>query len=407
MSPVDFPTFETHRLDYGLPLYVFKDNSVEAIQLILEIKGGRLAEKHPGIASAVAANFVNGFKLPDGIDAKAYLLHRGAEIEAQAHGESLTIRILCLKKYWSDILYLLQLLLNQHAYPQAELDIYLGKQKNRYDINMLKTDYRAQRAFNAAVFGSQHPFGYAIVPDAYPFITAANLQTYARQVFVLSNMSMYLAGFVDDFVMELLSKTIVQLNNEGERQVYTIPAFESDPKLIQVEYMPQTLQSSIMIGKLLPGYLHPDTSKIQFVNTLLGGYFGARLMQNLREEHGYTYGIHLTLSMNSKAGCLYISTDVGRDVTKPAVEQIIIELNKMIETEVAEEEIMTVRNVLMGKALRRIDGVFNAQYSLRNLHLNGANEAYFKLDQQNYFELTAYHIKETAKQYLNLIRYIR
>jgi predicted Zn-dependent peptidase len=264
----------------------------------------------------------------------------------------------------------------------------------------MKTDYRAQRAFNAAVFGASHPLGYAITPDDYAHITPDNLIAYAREVFVPGRLTYYIAGYCDEQIIKTLDNGMHLAPAGSFTSTVNMPNFEGDTEKSICVTMPQTLQSSIIMGKIMPPYLHPDTPALQFASTMLGGYFGARLMQNLREEHGYTYGIHLTTSMNSKAGCLYVSTDVGKDVTLDAIHQIKHELNLLIETRCEMDEILMVRNVLMGKALRRIDGVFNAQYSLRNLHLNQADPAQFIIDQETYLQIIPYKIQDIAKQYL-------
>src|SRR5690606_34435184 len=142
------------------------------------------------------------------------------------------------------------------------------------------------------------------------------------------------------------------------------------------------IQSAIRVGRLLFNKTHPDYFKFQVLNTILGGYFGSRLMANIRDEKGYTYGIGSGLTNLVRGGYLFISTEVGADVTGAALREIYHELKVLREKTVPSEELETVRNYMLGNFLRSVDGPFSLSEKFKAVWEYGLDYSYF----DNYFK---------------------
>jgi len=160
------------------------------------------------------------------------------------------------------------------------------------------------------------------------------------------------------------------------------------------------IQSAIRIGRVLFNKTHPDYFKFQVLNTVLGGYFGSRLMANIREDKGYTYGIGSGLSSLVHGGYFFISTEVGADVSKDALKEIYKEIGLLREELVGAEELETVRNYILGQFLRSVDGPFALADKFKAVWEFGLGYDYF----DRYFEavktITAKEIRDMANQYL-------
>jgi predicted Zn-dependent peptidase len=128
------------------------------------------------------------------------------------------------------------------------------------------------------------------------------------------------------------------------------------------------LQSSVRIGRLLFPRTHPDFVGMQVVATVLGGYFGSRLMQNLREMHGYTYGVMAAMINFEKEGYLAIATQVTRDHTEDALREIYYEIERLRSEPIDEEELQLAKNMMIGEILRILDGPFGiADVTIENI----------------------------------------
>jgi predicted Zn-dependent peptidase len=146
-----------------------------------------------------------------------------------------------------------------------------------------------------------------------------------------------------------------------------------------------TVQSGIRIGKMVVNKLHPDYPSLRVLNTILGGYFGSRLMQNLREDKGYCYGIHSSIASYLHDAHLFVSTEVGAEVTWDAVNEIYTELHRLKAEAVSQEELQLVKNYLLGVYLGDVDGPLNVAEVLRGLIVYGLEEQFF------------YHLIESIK----------
>ena len=136
------------------------------------------------------------------------------------------------------------------------------------------------------------------------------------------------------------------------------------------------MQSSVRIGRLLFPRTHPDFVGMQVVASLLGGYFGSRLMQNLREQHGYTYGVQAAMINFDSEGYFAIATQVAREHRDDALGEIYAEIERLRHELVDEEELQMVKNVMIGEILRILDGPFGiADVTIENIMCGMDNHA--------------------------------
>jgi len=137
------------------------------------------------------------------------------------------------------------------------------------------------------------------------------------------------------------------------------------------------------------------------LNTLFGGYFGSRLMSNIREDKGYTYGIGSGVASYEDAHFFYISTEVGKDVTNPAVKEIYNELATITSNKPEEKELETVKNYMLGSLLNESDGVFSLADRFKGVYFNGENFDFYNRYIAAINNCTPDVILNTAQKYFN------
>ena len=161
------------------------------------------------------------------------------------------------------------------------------------------------------------------------------------------------------------------------------------------------LQSSIRIGRILFTRKHADYIPFAILNTVLGDYFGSRLMSNLREDKGYTYGINSMVSEYQNSGYFLIATDVAAEHRESALNEIRIELEKLQKELIQEHELELVKNYLLGHLLKSADGPYAMTDLYVHLQNYGFDEAYYNRYIQEINEISAEKLQECARKYLN------
>jgi len=137
------------------------------------------------------------------------------------------------------------------------------------------------------------------------------------------------------------------------------------------------------------------------LNTLFGGYFGSRLMSNIREDKGYTYGIYSSLSPEINGGSMIIHTETGTGVVEDAVKEIYREMEDLCRQPADEEELLLVKNYLLGGLLGDLDGPFSILQRWRSIILNGFDEHYFNNNVRIYKTITPAELQALAQKYFN------
>ena len=169
-------------------------------------------------------------------------------------------------------------------------------------------------------------------------------------------------------------KAMAEALPAGEKVDVNLPATNTTHQLRR--NIDTALQSSVRVGRLLFPRTHPDFVGMQVVAAVLGGYFGSRLMQNLREEHGYTYGVMAAMVNFDKEGYLAIATQVAREVREDVLREIYFEIERLRTELVPEDELQMVKNVMVGEILRILDGPFGiADVTIENIMCGMDNEA--------------------------------
>jgi predicted Zn-dependent peptidase len=160
------------------------------------------------------------------------------------------------------------------------------------------------------------------------------------------------------------------------------------------------VQGAIRIARPFPNRHDPDFMKSQVLNNVFGGFFGSRLMSNIREDKGYTYGIHSYFQNHVAHSAWMVSTEAGRDVCEATINEVYKEMKILREEPVDEEELLLVRNYMIGSILGDLDGPFQIINRWKNYVLNGLDESYFYSSINTIKTITAEQVQELAQKYL-------
>jgi predicted Zn-dependent peptidase len=209
------------------------------------------------------------------------------------------------------------------------------------------------------------------------------------------------SGRVTESVLKLIDDWFgknISFHTNGASYPHSTPSIAQKKFFVEKK---DAVQSAIRIGKIAVNKQHPDFPKLRVLNTVLGGYFGSRLMQNLREDKGYCYGVHSGIASYLHTANFYMSTEVGKDVTQPAAREIISEINRLRNELIPDEELQIVKNYMLGVMLADADGPFNVSEIVRGLVSFGLEESHFTNMVDETRKVTSEELLQLAQKYLD------
>lgn len=393
--------YEKYILDNGTEVYAVNAGAQDVLMIEWVFFAGNWHEEKNLVAATTNFLLKNGTKNKNAFAINEHFEFYGAYLNRNCFNETATISLHTLTKHLPELLPAVAEILTESVFPQSELDIYRQNQKQRLQVNLRKCDFVANRFIDAYLFGPHHPYGkYTTAPD-YDALEKEELDTYYRDHYTNGKCILFVAGKLPADIYEQLNKNFggLPFNNNfiAQKNYETIPASEKKQHIINDE---NSVQAAIRIARHFPNRHHPDFIKVQVLNNIFGGYFGSRLMSNIREDKGYTYGIHSYLVNHTEQSAWMISTEAGRDVSAATVEEVYKEMQRLRDEPVGEEELSLVRNYMIGSILGDLDGPFQIIGRWKNYVLNNLPEDYFYRSVDTIKNITASELHELANKYL-------
>lgn len=394
------PPLNTTTLDNGLPLYWVDAGVQDVVQIDWVFPAGLWFEQKEAVAHATAGLLKNGTSKHTSEQISEALEFYGAQLKTSAGNDFATVTLYSLTKHLPALLPMVLEILTEATYPEHEVEIYKRNVTQRLLVNLRQCEFVANQRIDALLFGEHHPYGRFTKQATIEALTREDLLAYYKGHYSLANVRMFMAGKVSVADVKHLNEVF------GTAPIVATPvtpvAFDHVQRSERVQRIsnePNGVQGAIRIGRLFPNRHHPDYTPMVVLNTLFGGYFGSRLMSNIREEKGYTYGIHSSLGPEVNGGSLVIGTETGRDVTEAAVVEVYKEMELLCNEPADEEELLLVKNYLLGGILGDLDGPFSILQRWRTLILSGFTEEQFNRNINIYKNITTAELQALAKKY--------
>lgn len=397
-SSLEMPRTELRTLQNGMRLYTLRADDFEVVRVSFVFHAGTVTQNAPFVAGTTANLLAEGSSRMTGRQIAEQLDFYGSYFEANLDRDYVYISFCSLRRYFRETLKAAEEILLRPVFPEHEVESYCRKRRQQLAVERTKVDVMAREAFAGALFGPEHPYGISYPESAYGSLERSQPEQHYRRLYTGGNGIAVCSGHVGTEELNAIIALAEQLP-AGELPDLQFPAPESRP-FVHIE-RPEALQSSIRIGRLLFPRTHPDFVGMQVVATVLGGYFGSRLMRNLREEHGYTYGVMASAVNFDRAGYLAIATQVGAEVTRAALDEIFRETERLRREPVGEEELILTKRILTGEMMRILDGPFGiADVAIENI-LSGMGDDAVNRQLQEILAVTPERIQELACRYLD------
>lgn len=389
------------KLENNIVAHFMDAGTQEIVKIDIIFEAGSWHQSKPFTASATNEMLMEGSKNLSSQQIAEKLDYYGAFIQPQPTKDFASLSLFTLKKYLPETVKILEDIIKNPSFPQHELTNYVNKKKQQFIIEMEKVSTIARRAFNEQLFGTNHPYGKNVQLEDYDSLTREALFDFHKKYYTPQNVKIIVTGKIDDSVVQMIHQHFGNTNWETTQKIENAQNVTRDSlirkKIIRKE---NAKQSAVRIGLEMPVQTHPDFLKLNILNTILGGYFGSRLMKNIREEKGYTYGIGSALISLKNAGLLIIVSEVGAAYAKETVNEIFKEINRLKNEIINDEELSLVKNYMMGDFLRSFDGPFALSESYRSIIDFDLTPDYFNQGIETIKTITPEEILQLANQYL-------
>jgi zinc protease len=438
---LELPPYRKEVLKNGVEVYAIDLGNEDAMMVSWIFNAGNWYEEKNLVAAAANALLKNGTSRLRAFDINEHFEYYGAHLGRASHHETSDITLHCLSKHVGELLPVVAELIMDSVYPQEELDIYKKNGQQRLQVSLKKSEFVAGRLIDAYLYGKDHPYGKYSSLEDYQALEREELLRYYRQYYQQGTVRIIVAGKLPPNLFRELEQYFghLPLRTPGGPGAPGAPGTHTGPvaagisggapiahvapiaagapgkdepapsrvitpdkeKKHHIVNDPNGVQGSIRIARNFPNRHHPDFQKVQVLNNVFGGFFGSRLMTNIREDKGYTYGIYSYLVNNIQESALVISTEAGKDVCAATIEEVYKEMRLICEEPIEEEELQMARNYTIGTILGDLDGPFQVATRWKNILQNGLDGNYFYEGIRIVKTITPAELQELANKYLN------
>jgi len=396
------PPYEKTHLSNGMTVYLINAGVHEICKVEWVFNAGRWQEWQKHVSRFTnrilkeGSSKYSSFEISEKLD---FLGANSRNFSSVDHGN---ITVISLNKYLPQVFEIVEDIIKRPIFSEKELQLLITNSKEKLKVEKEKNEYLADEQMSEALYGNTHAYGYTSEEKNYDLVHVDLLKIHHQSFYNAANGFIIVSGKIEKNFLTLLEKHFG--GNDWKGTTKNIQAQATNPSVekILIDKKKDALQSAIRICVPMIGKRHADFKKLSVLNTILGGYFGSRLMSNIREDKGYTYGIYSGITNMMNDSFFHVSTEVGVAVAESAVHEIIYEINRLKNEPINAEEIDLVKNYLTGKMLGNLDTPFSIALAYKNLFSYGLETDYLNEILQTIHTVTAQDLQEMANKYFNV-----
>lgn len=389
------------KLENKIPVYAINIDSEPVIKIDLVFDAGAMFQSQPFVASLTNKCLQEGTQSYTAEEIAETLDFYGAYLRTATTKDDSRITLYCLSRHFATLLPLLHEVALRPVFPEKQVATIVRKTKQEFLVNMHKVKFISQNRFGTLLFGEGHPYDNDSRIEDYDLIKREMLAEHHKKYYAGSTFRIIVSGSIPVYFGQKLNDYFGLHAIKNGASTQTFPGPKPAKDAFHLIEKADSLQSALRIGKILFNRRHTDFAGMQVVNTILGGYFGSRLMSNIREDKGFTYGIGSMVTSLLHSGMFTIASEVGTDVRQQAVDEVFKEIDRLRNEPVPEDELALVKNYLLGVFLRSADGPFALSELVKASVDYDMGMDYYAQFVETVNNITANEIRDLAVKYLD------
>ena len=400
IQEVRLPTVQTQTLENGMLLHTVAIQQQPVLRLECIFEAGTWYETTTNTAFFAMKMLGEGTQSRTSSQISEYIDRYGAFLELSSGPDRASLVVYCLTKFLPNVLPLIRELLTESVFPEKELEDLRNITLQNLRVNYEKNAYLAGVLFREKLFGFDHPYGRSQRPEIIEQLSRDEIVDFYERVIRNRPFQVLVAGQVTENESILINKELGQLPIRGGEIAPTHAISSASDQQSVLFEKSASIQSSIRVGRRLFTRQHPDFFPMLVTNEVLGGYFGSRLMKNIREEKGFTYGVSSNVVSFRREGYFLIGTDVNKENTQQTLDEIRKEI-RLLQTEpVSIEELETVKNFMAGEFVGSLNTPFEIADRYKVILLDGLPADFLTNHIANLRAITPEQIQAATNQYL-------
>ncbi|MFA7274880.1 MAG: pitrilysin family protein [Crocinitomicaceae bacterium] len=396
IKSIEFVKPKIFDINSNVKLFFMSEVPNETSRVDLYFDAG-IIKGEKGISSFVNGLLLSGNDLISSTEISRQMDLLGGFFESGITPENAVISVYALRENMPQLLQLIKKSMAEMTCFPKEVEELVQDKKQKFQVNLQKTRFLAQRAFQENLFYSHPDYAKVVQADYYEEVDPRDLRRFFTEFYLNGLTKIAVVGnFHQDTVDEIIDLFGTWAN---EKPLTYAKDFKNRVGHFTVEKS-DAMQSAIRVGRILFNKQHPDYNDFNILNTILGDYFGSRLMTNIREDKGYTYGIGSMVAEYNNFGYFMIATEVGKDFKDLTIVEIKKELHRLQTELIAQEELDLIKNYLLGQLLKSADGPYSMMDLYLSAEVHGMNYDFYNDSINSIRQITPQRIQELAQLYL-------
>ncbi|MEM9737629.1 MAG: pitrilysin family protein [Bacteroidota bacterium] len=396
---LDFPQPRREEINDDLDFLVYEDPSRSVITVDIIWRSGFRYHKKGSIPYMMSKMLMRGSKNRNAIGIANALEQYGAQLTIDAEQDIIGIHMKILAHDLDATLPLLTEILNTPTFLDKELVTLKEIVKSEVAQQHASPSFTAQEALRKAIFGRHHPYAYTPTEGDIDRVTTQELKRYYLD-YRWNRPYIIITGNITSQRSRLIKKVLAGHIPITHQEV-TAPDLQPGDQQQRIIHS-NSKQSSVMMGQPTILYNHTDYADLFIANVLLGGFFGSRLMQTLREKKGYTYGIYSHMVPWEQNTYWCIATEVTQSATEEAIDAIKTEIIGLQSQLANKKEMELLRNYVLGRLLANFDSIFSLAKFYWTTCTHSMDMHYYQHLYERAKSITPERICEVAKLYFHV-----
>lgn len=377
--PADFELSSPVKLSLssGLNLYFFKTPGIDAVKLEVIGKSGRhhLSQEKILVPSFTLQLILEGTSDYSEEELSEFFDFHATETQPILSYTHEGLSILSTKRHLDTVIPRFVSLFSKAIFPLENLEKRKSQRKLSLKLEKEKSSSRSSQLFRTALFGADHLYGQEVNEGHIDLITPELLKEYYSK-HLWQDCEIFLSGDLEPSQLDFLCGWLEKIPNRTNSTPYLDNPIQTTLKIH--EDRKEALQSSIRMGGWSISKSHSDFHALSVFNTILGGYFGSRLVKNIREDKGHTYGISSSLVELGNYNYWVVGADVQKVFLDEVIQEVYAEINRLCTELVTDDELEILRNYLVGQMLTKFSSSFDLMDRFKSVHHSGLDFSFFR-----------------------------
>lgn len=396
---LELPPERVYTTAGGARLHVMSDSSCPMARICVMARGGKIETTRPALASTAATVLPEGSKRYD-VDRTADIIDfHGASMAGRSSDHHTRLDITSLSRYMGELLPLLEAVLREPDFPELRLESVKSMLAAQCAYNRSRVDDIAERNAMTLIAGRHNPHSTALLPKDFADITKEQTLDHLHSIMCRNNIDIFMSGGISDELERKVEQMADNLPQGCSTAIDIMPFEAEEPQTVNIEVEGA---EQCAVEAMIPAVprSHPDYIPLRLAVTAMGGFFGSRLMQNIREDKGLTYGISASLCGIREGSYVDISAQCAPHYTEKLLDELRAELVKMATVPLSDDEMLRMRLYEQTRLASVLDNAIATGDHYITAMITGMPTGYFALQEKITSAITPEQIADVSARYL-------